>query len=397
MNLYVYYYIFTNLSEVTMKYQLDFLSVKSAMINTEKYSNNYRYSIHLIGRLLFKSRINSIKIMKFVFAIFLIFILNFYTSNAVEQLLTDLKSSNNQADFLIITHPNFTSEIYKYMQWRQKKSGLNIKIILIDDIYSQFYSKNKVESLNEFTTYAMNNWEKPFPRFILLVGSIIHIPSNKFISIYSQMYNEDSVSFDQWYAINKNDSDLIPDAAIGRFPARTIEDLQNMIAKTMLFEDKFDEIDYKYDLTSLTDCVNADSFEEASENFIKNSLPSGYKIKKIYNRAESEFYGDKSDLINTMNEGSAILCNFLHGSPNDWGKKKFITSTDIDTLHLQNKPFLLTSISCSQSYDNPSQMGILEKLITMQSGGILASIASTGIMFGDESEILINTFFQTLF
>jgi hypothetical protein len=328
--------------------------------------------------------------------IFLVIYVNFLTCFATDNIITDLKSSDNQADYIVITHPDFKSEIDNFVQWRHNKSGLNIKIVDVNDIYSQFSNSEKAESISDFTSYSMNSWSKPSPRFILLVGSINHIPSKRIASELKDL-GEDSVSIDQWYAINHADSDFIPDIALGRFPARTIEDLQNMVAKTIYFEDKFDEIDYQYDYTAFTDNYDPEMFEMLSENFIQSSLPQGCKIKKIYNRTESEFHGNKSDLFNTLNSGTAIFNNFVHGAPCIWGRKIIVNCDDIDTTHFLNKPFLLTSIACSQSYDNPLQKEILEKLITMKSGGTFASIASAGIDWANQSWHLLNTIYIELF
>ncbi|MCL5990522.1 MAG: C25 family cysteine peptidase [Bacteroidetes bacterium] len=313
------------------------------------------------------------------------------------QIYAQLKSPNNQADYIIIYHPDFQNELTDFIQWRQSK-GLTVFPVNVNDVYDEFNdTASQQESIRDFISYTLNNWQDPKPQYLLLVGSILHIPSYRIESdLNFPPLNEDSVSIDEYFVTDKYDSDGLMDMCIGRFPARTIEDLNNMFNKTIQFEDHFNEIEYKYDFLALADSSDQGIFNYSIENLINKSLPKNYNIKRIYFQDTSQYKSTKEDFFSALYDGTAIMCFYGHGNPNVWIKPGIFTINDFDSLKLSNKPFFHSSATSSQAFDNPEKKCIIETLITYNNGGAVATLAPTGLTYVGIIERFNEGFYKTI-
>ncbi len=326
---------------------------------------------------------------KFISTVFLLVLFVFGSSS----LSADLKSEYNQADYLIITHPDYLSSVEDFADWRASK-GLEVMTVSTYDIYDEFDSGgDKTLAIIEFISHTLTNWSKPAPKFVLLVGSINHIPARLEAA---NILEETFVSLDHYYSVNIYENDIIPDIAVGRFPARSVEDLENMIAKTMRFEDGFYDIDYKYDMLLTTE-DDYGLFETQVKSLVDNILPEYLRIKRIDFRDDSEFHGDKTDMFNALDDGVVWLGNYFHGAPAVWSKSDTISIEDFKNHQFTNKPFIMFAGSCSQRYDDPKEKSIIELLLSEPDGGSVASVAYAGITWASTSENMLEEFHKKVF
>ena len=136
-------------------------------------------------------------------------------------LNAQLKSENNQADYIIISPSQFSATLKPFVEWRQQK-GLNVKIAELQSIYSEFPDSTNSNSIRDFISYALTYWKNPKPRYLLLAGGAKFIPSYKVPSMfaYLQEYHEDSVSIDEWYSVNLYENNTTPDIEIRKVPGK---------------------------------------------------------------------------------------------------------------------------------------------------------------------------------
>lgn len=322
----------------------------------------------------------------------------FFLSINAHNVSAQLRSPNNQADYLIISPQQFHNTLQSFVQWRESKS-LKVELVDVQNVYSEFQgSSTQSGSIREFVSYAHSNWTKPSPRFVLLIGDVEFIPSFRLKSAidFDSTLREDSVSVDEWLTIDQNEKDFLPDVAIGRFPIKSEDQLKNLISKTMTFEDNFQSSNYTYDYLFLTDDEDSYLFENHSENFIQNTVPSFYRIKRIHMRRTSPYYGSRSDLLTAFNQGEVFFSYLGHGSPTKWSKNKILTSDVIDSIRFNPRPFILTTVGCSQSFDSSDTLSIVEKLLAVNSGGAAATIAPTGLTFSSTGEFVIHKLFNNI-
>src|SRR5207302_811448 len=90
---------------------------------------------------------------------------------------SNLTSSDNRADFVILTHPSFRDAVTPLADLRRSQ-GLETMVVSIEDVYDEFsYGAPSRDAIKDFFAYARNNWAKA-PRYVLLVGDASLDPRN---------------------------------------------------------------------------------------------------------------------------------------------------------------------------------------------------------------------------
>ena len=100
-----------------------------------------------------------------------------FPDSIVQDISSDLKNITNAADYIIITHPEFTSVANQLAQFRSNKlpgyTSPRIKVVDIMDIYDQ-YSHGLLDplALQKFVKDAFEYWQAPAPAYIVLLGDM---------------------------------------------------------------------------------------------------------------------------------------------------------------------------------------------------------------------------------
>ncbi len=308
-------------------------------------------------------------------------------------LSADLKDSGNGADYLIITNQEFTGAIDEFVLWRESK-GLEVFKAGVDEIAAEFGDEETAlnEAIREFISYAQTYWQKT-PDYVLLAGSVDKIPSWRAESIVPEMSYSDSISYDHPYMINIYQNDVIPDIAVGRFPARNAEDLRNMIEKTIRFEDELTPEDYKYDAAYLISKDNFSMFNDEADE-IEQIFPSGFSTVKMTNNEGAPFYASKSEMLEMMSGKTRLLVNLHPANPNVWFRFDGIQNEDFDQIS-GDKPFVRISYASEQYFDNPEgDYYITDKLLAMRDKGCAAFVGPSDLQYFSSLRLYMKTFME---
>ncbi|MEJ2543572.1 MAG: C25 family cysteine peptidase [Calditrichaceae bacterium] len=336
-----------------------------------------------------------LNIEKIVFTCFIIILLRDINSSFAE----DLKSSENQADYLIISTQHFLDNLDPLISLRESQ-GLTIKSVNVDTLYGQFQDTlSKQDAIKSFVSYTLEYWSDPKPQYLLLVGDVEFVPSYKVQSrLHDTIYDEDSVSIDDQYAINLYDNDQYPDIAVGRLPVSNNMHLENIIEKIILIEDNLKRKNYTMDYLGLADFREHEYFfENVQDRFTTNILPDYYSYQRIDRREESEYYGMKSDILNILNQGCLFLYYTGHGSPFSWADTSFFQVNDVKSLASNGLPIIFTTAACSQRFDIPDSTTIIEALIQKNKGGTVLSFAPAGLAYSDQGSRIMESLYNKIF
>ena len=323
----------------------------------------------------------------------------FFQLNFAYSVKVNLKSTDNQADYLVITTDNFSGHLDELLNLRESQ-GLNIKTIITDSIYHQFGDTlSKQDAIKSFVSYALEYWSDPKPQYLLLVGDVEYVPSYKVQSqFHDTELNEDSVSIDDQFAINMYENDHFPDIAIGRLPVTNNQELENIIEKISLFENNLKRENYTKDYLGLADFRNNEYiFEQIQKKLTENILPDYYTYQRIDRRSESDYYGVKKDILKILEQGSLFLYYSGHGSPFIWADTSFLQVDDIESLDPNGLPVIFTAVACKQSFDIPDSVTITEALIRKKDGGTVTSFAPSGLAYAYQGSQIMESFFKKLF
>ena len=162
-----------------------------------------------------------------------------YLITTPESLMT------NSADYLVITHPDFTSALYPLCNLRDSL-GLEVKMSEVSLIYSTFANGERCDRIRAFMEQLYSSWNVR-PEFVLLVGDACRDSTHddfvpvklfpKFSYPYAGGLTEHGA--DNWYA-TLSGADSIPDIIIGRLPVNTAAGAESLVAKIVAYETSTD-------------------------------------------------------------------------------------------------------------------------------------------------------------
>ena len=301
---------------------------------------------------------------------------------------SNLKNLDNQADYLIITHPYFAENdgLRRLIDLRESQ-GLSVKMACTDEIYDQFSSGEKSPvGIKNFLTYIYRNWQKPAPTYVLLVGDGNYAVRSQsaqevnFIPVYHfQTIKFGAAVSDTWYALVSG-NDLIPDYFIGRLPARTNEELNHMLEKILFYETHPANGDWRNRLLMIAG--HDKFFHDQNAELTKNILPKDFLVQKFTaNPATDPFYGDTRKLLSYFDQGVSYA-NFMgHGGGAVWADNLLFGFDDIQMLENAPNYPIVTSMTCfTAAFDSPGDVSCLgEQLLKLDHQGVVAFLGASGV------------------
>ncbi|MCK4415883.1 MAG: hypothetical protein KAU84_01900, partial [Thermoplasmatales archaeon] len=251
-------------------------------------------------------------------------------------------------DYLIITHPDFYSEITEFANWKHTK-GLITKVVDTTETGS-----NATE-IRQYIQNAYDTWN-PAPSYILLVGDAEYVPTNY---LYVHPYHGTYTASDMWYT-TVNGSDYYPDIFIGRLPVDTTDQADTIVQKILTYEQTPPTLSNFYENFAVAAYFQDDEnngyetrrFVRTSEEVRDYLLSEEYNGERIYCtesyinpthynngpfgngeplpdellRPAFAWDGDSDDIINAIENGIFILNHRDHGGVDGWGAPYFDSS-----------------------------------------------------------------------
>jgi hypothetical protein len=153
--------------------------------------------------------------------------------------------------------------------------------------------------------------------------------------------SEPYIATDNWYA-DLND-DQVPDVAIGRLAAASPEELRQVVAKTLAYEQSSDFGPWRRRLNFVAGMggfgVLADSvLESAAQYFLTQNIPSAYRVAMTYGSWRSPYCPDPrlfhATTLGQLNEGSWFWVYIGHGN-----------CLSLDRLHAPDRDYHIFDIS----------------------------------------------------
>ncbi len=170
---------------------------------------------------------------------------------------SDLKNPNNAADWIAITHRDFLTPTLLLAAHRASFSGLRTMVVDVQDVYDEFSGGlMDPEAIRQFLAYARDNWQRPAPQYVVLVGdgnydykdNLVH-EEKQFIPPYLDLVDcflGETAADNRFVAgprTNSNPNALecqkhaMPYMAIGRLPVNTVAEAMSVVTRIVCYED----------------------------------------------------------------------------------------------------------------------------------------------------------------
>ena len=330
---------------------------------------------------------------------------------------TNLKSPNNGADYVVITHADFRNASERLAAWRGQddRFGVPMATMVVDvaDIYDEF-SAGLLDpmAIRSFVNYAVDNWN-PAPFFILLVGDGTYDYKNNSSTSHTNWmpaFQEGDHTYDEWY-VRVDGEDRIPDLSIGRLPVSSATEAEGLVDKLINY-DRSPEVGLWQARALLVsdDVSNPQKPAQLESYFVHDSealarffMPEDLNLDKLYigqfpleGRTKPQA---RDEFVDEFNKGALILTYVGHGNPETLAHEQmFVLSRDIDLIDNERRtPLMYTAASQVGVFDDPARQSMPERLLNLPDAGVIGFISATRVGYHGSNMLLAFEFHRAMY
>ena len=254
--------------------------------------------------------------------------------------------TSGQADFLIVSHPDFIGGLQPLVEARQAQ-GLTMRVVNVEDVYTQFSAGVfDAQAIRDYVGFAVQNMGV---RYVLLVGGDTYDYRNYqdagSLSFVPTLYaaTDAFITFAPTDPLFVDvDYDNVPDVPLGRFPVRTSTELDAIVNKTLQYDAK------DYGNTAVFAADSGTSFSEISDGFIEQ-LPDGWSVTRAY-LDDGGVGPARALLLDAMNSGVALTSYVGHSSSTRWTFAGLFNTVNAAALTNNGRPTAVIQWGCWNTY-----------------------------------------------
>lgn len=320
------------------------------------------------------------------------------------------------ADYIVVVDPALQGEdLDRFVAYREQ-NGMDVSVYTVDQIVDQFgHGMKTPQAIADFLQQAHNALGYTH---VLLVGGHTYDyrnrlnadvpPVNMIPTFYRRTYNLINYSPTDLPFVDFDNSGS-PDAAIGRWPVRSAQELATIIDKTLAYENQGGMADaQKALLIAERKGGGLEDFSSQLERIaglIGYAAPDGElanwsDIEKIYvdeleasglnpgNQANQEAL---RRIKLALDEGQTMTVFAGHGSPTRWSNQNLFNASNIAELNNAENPTQVHTLACYTTYyQSPSTNSLAHQFMFNPAGAVSINGASVlGSISGNEALLKI--------
>jgi hypothetical protein len=351
-----------------------------------------------------------------------------------EFVVKDLRTPSQPIDYLVISHPDFMMQAQRLVRHKRNIGRFtNPKAISVADVYAQFSGGNTDPAgIRNCLAYVRNYQEQHFPAeapldYVVFMGAghwdyrglgSAGDPSFMPVAIVGNRCIEDFFVYLHPGAQAESPDTTItsPDMFLGRMPCRNAQEAAQMVDKVIQTEDPTvaniggwrnrmllvaddDMQGPKVDNVSPTHTSSSELVD-----VLVGTLAPAVDMRKVYLfdypwDAQYEKPEAAQALMNTINNGVAIVNYFGHGADNVWADEHILLPENIVNMVNDGRYPIVNSFSCSVGkLDKPgSKHSLSEYLVVAAKSGAIAAISATREAYAANNEKLAVNFYAGVF
>ncbi len=315
-----------------------------------------------------------------------------------------LASSSNGVDYLVIYNKLFETQAEQLRAYRNSHDGFRSVKSEMEDIYDIFnYGIENPVAVRNFVKYVYDNWTQPRISYVCLFGrGSLDPKKNAATSVFYQNYVPvfGNPPTDGYFA------NMIPGTfsyyhqlGIGRLPAFTIQEAQDMVNKIISYESQPFDTWFKKSVfvSGGYNATDQGQFTTQSNTYLNtyiNVPPLSMDATKIFLKDSSGLvtFNYSDSIKNSINRG-ALLVSYIGHSGNGYWDYAY---SDPNILTNGNKLPLLFSMTCFTGKNSEANArGFGEQYLTAPGKGAIGFISTTGWSFFPGGGNIFEQFFLT--
>ncbi len=321
---------------------------------------------------------------------------------------SDLHSTANGADYLIVTHGDFYTDVLPLAAHRAGQ-GLRTQVVDVQDVYDEFnYGVFDPEAIKDFLAYAYTQWAPPAPVYVLLVGDGTLDFKDRYGSGYRNLIPPYLAAVDPWINETATDNryvcvsgdDALPDMHVGRLPVNTSAEAATVVGKVLGYEQSPPPGDWNQQVLFVADNADdAGDFAYLSDIIANGYLPAPYTAQKVYYKVtHPTVSGARAAIINAIKEGRLLVNYVGHASYQWWAHENLLHVNDIPSLtNTQRLPFMAPMTCYDGFFHAPGIPSLGESIVRAPGGGAIASWSPTGLGVAMGHDYLNRGLYQAIF
>ena len=332
--------------------------------------------------------------------------------------------ADEAVDMVIIipTNQQVVSEAERIKAWHEEHDGLRVRIVPADELYNEFSSGTPdATAYRRYMKmlYDRADTDQDQPRYLLLFGDGAW--DNRMLCADWDDYNpddfllcfesENSFSHVSCYVSDDffcllDDEEVIqegssykgkPDVAVGRYPARTLDQAKVLVDKTLSYAANEFAGPWQNVICMMGDDGNSNSHMITADRvatLIEQNYP-GYQVKKIYwdafqrvSSATGYSYPEATRQIKQQMTDGALFMNYNgHGAPYAFSHELVMKLADFEASTTNRLPLWLTA-SCDIMPFDGQEDNIGETVMLSQKGGGVAFFGTTRTVYANYNEAM---------
>jgi hypothetical protein len=295
-----------------------------------------------------------------------------------------LWSTANRADYLLVAPESFLGAAEPLLLKRASE-GLAVKAVSLEEIAREFgHGTASGEAIRSFVSHAYHRWAKPSPRYVVLLGDATYDPrgfsaTTTLGSPLPALWGKTS-----WLWTSKdpvlgavNGEDEVPDVAVGRIPATTVEQAEALVGKLLAWEASGQGLTGKALLVA-DDPDAAGDFEWDVED-VRSSFLSERETE-VLKVGELGAAGTRPAVGAAFDGGLGLASYVGHGGSAVWASENVWTSWDAASLREQSRQPVLLTLNCLNGYFVGTNFESLsESLVKAEGRGAIAAVSPSGL------------------
>jgi hypothetical protein len=293
-------------------------------------------------------------------------------------LVEPLDLLSQSADLLLVVHPSFMPDsgdeshpLNEYMA-RRESQGWRVRAVAVDEIQNAYGGGMALpEAVTRFLAAADEAFDYSHVLLVgddsydyldnLGLGSVSFIPT-----VYTDTSTISHAPSDG--LLTDLDGDGLSDKAVGRWPVRTLTDLEVMVRKTLDWEDSLSGPSQSRTSVWVADSEDPSvaSFQSQAERMIgalrtplaggeSEPWPQGNISRIYFDQVEarpgmSVVQTARGQLLEAVSEGQTITGFVGHGTPAMWTFQGLLTINHVTQMENEGRPTLVSTLTCYTSY-----------------------------------------------
>jgi hypothetical protein len=331
----------------------------------------------------------------------------------VEDQPSDLHSTINGADYILITHADFGAVVQPLADHRALE-GLRTQVVDVQDVYDEFAGGVfEPQAITDFLAHAYSNWQAPAPSFVVLVGDGHYDPKDNLERGETVWIPPYLANVDPWMGetavdnrfVTVSGGDILPDMHIGRLPCRTPAEAAEMVAKTIAYEQGDSAHGWTWKSLFVADNVDAaGDFADLSDTLIDQSFSTSNVAQKVYLGVTHTDIGiARTEILGAIDQGCLLVSYFGHAALGFWAQEHLLDIPAIGSLSNGDRLPVMVPMTNQEGYFvHPSPIAsdyscLAESIVRAAGRGAVASWSATGFGVATGHSILAEGLFDAVF